>query len=162
LFYVPTGTTDPLVTYGDTVVNGVVTQTAAVAQAALDTFINRTGLSGYRGKVAPRNAFRSKAFTKVDLHAEQELPLPFKARVTLFGDIENFTNLLNKDWGQQQRANFPYTKTVVNVSCAVVTGNSCTQYRYTTTRTDSQLADQLVTANGSSLYAIRVGVRVSF
>ena len=156
LFYVPTGPSDPLVTYSD-IVGG-----NSATRDRVEAIINGSGLRGYRGQVSPRNAFRSKAFTKIDLHAEQEIPLPFGGKFTLFGDIENFTNLLNRNWGQQLRNNFPYYKNVVNVSCAATSGNSCTQYLYTTPRTDAQLADLLVTANGSSLYAIRLGVRVSF
>jgi len=50
----------------------------------------------------------------------------------------------------------------VNVSCVAQGTNTCAQYLYTQPRSDALIADQLVTANGSSLYAIRVGVRVSF
>ena len=156
LFYVPTGTTDPLVTYSDILADG-----SSVMRDRVETIINASGLKNYRGKIAPRNGFRSKAFTKIDLHAEQEVPLPFGGRVTVFGDIENFTNLLNHDWGQQLRSSFSYTKTLVNVACAP-SATTCTQYVYSQPRSDALIADQLVTANGSSLYAIRVGVRVSF
>ena len=159
LFYVPTSTTDPLITYLPTVANGVTVQTAAEAQARIDTIINGSGLNGWRGKVAPRNVFRSKAFTKIDLHAEQELPLPWGGKFTLFGDIENFTNLLNRNWGQQLRASFSYTKTVADVACVTVGTNTCAQYAYSNARSDVLLADQLAV---SSLYAIRIGARISF
>lgn len=151
LFYVPTGTTDPLVTY-DT----------PTTQARVEEIVSGTGLGNYRGQVAPRNAFRSKSFTKIDLHIEQEVPLPLGARFTVFGDIENVTNLIDNDWGQQLRASFPYNKTVVDVSCVAAGTNTCAQYRYSAPRADNLLADQLVTNNGSSLYAIRIGARISF
>jgi hypothetical protein len=96
--------------------------------------------------------------------------------VTLFGDIENFTNLLNKNWGQQREYVFPYNAAVVQVQCLTTSGNAngagtaatntsqpCAQYRYSpvnnatsfTTPTDQVYVNQ-------SLYAIRVGVRFSF
>ena len=159
LFYVPTGPSDPLVTYADLTLAGT-----SVTRDRVEAIINQNGLGGWRGKIAPRNVFRSKAFTKIDLHAEQELPLPWGGKFTLFGDIENFTNLLNRNWGQQLRASFSYTKTVVDVQCVaspagVTPANSCAQYQYSNPRSDVLLSDQLAQ---SSLYAIRIGARISF
>ncbi|KEQ55434.1 TonB-dependent receptor [Sphingobium chlorophenolicum] len=159
LFYVPTGINDPLVSYAPTVVNGVTTLTAAQAAQRIDDIIENSGLKNYRGQIAPRNAFRSKAFTRIDLHVEQELPLPLGARFSLFADIENFTNFLNHKWGQQLRSSFPFRKVVAKVSCA---NAPCTQYRYQEPSSDTVLADELVTTNGSSLYAVRIGARISF
>jgi hypothetical protein len=148
LFYVPTGISDPKVIYD------------SVATAnRIDSIISSSGLSNYRGQIAPRNAFRSKAFTRIDLHLEQEVPLPLGARFSIFGDIENFTNFLNHNWGQQLRSSFPYRKTVAKVSCATT---ACTQYKYEQPSSDTVLADELVTTNGSSLYTIRIGARISF
>lgn len=150
LFYVPT-VNDPIVTYD-----------SAATQAAVEAIISGSGLAGYRGKIAPRNAFRSKSFTKIDLHIEQELPLPLGSKFTLFGDIENLTNLINHKWGQQLRSNFYYNKSVARVTCVPAGANTCAQYQYSSPTPANLLADQLVTANGSSLYAIRVGARISF
>lgn len=151
LFYVPTGINDPKVVY----------DSAATADR-INTIIENSGMKDYRGKIAPRNAFRSKAFTRVDLHLEQELPLPLGARFSVFGDIENFTNFVNSKWGQQLRSSFPYRKTVARVSCVAAGGNACAQYKYEQPSSDTVLADELVTANGSSLYTIRIGARISF
>ncbi|MDB5701738.1 MAG: TonB-dependent receptor [Sphingomonadales bacterium] len=150
LFYVPT-VNDPLVTY-DTV----------ATQAAVEAAITGSGLAAYRGKIAPRNAFRSKAFTKIDLHIEQELPLPLGSKFTVFGDVENLTNLINSKWGQQLRSTFNYNKSLVRVTCVASPTNTCAQYQYSSPTPANILADQLVTANGSSLYAIRIGARISF
>ena len=152
LFYVPTGPNDPKVAYAD-----------AATQAAIENLINSTGLSKYRGKVAPRNGFYSKWFTKIDLHVEQELPtFVGHSRISVFADIENFLNLLDHKWGQQLRANFPYDKSVVQVACKAVGTNTCGQYIYSAASNAASLADQLITVNGSSLYAIRVGARFTF
>ncbi|MDE2411055.1 MAG: carboxypeptidase regulatory-like domain-containing protein [Sphingomonadales bacterium] len=151
LFYVPTSTTDPLVNYDST-----------ATRDRIDAIIKSSGLSGYRGQIAPRNAFRSKAFTRLDLHVEQEIPLPLGARFSIFSDIENFTNLLNRNWGQQLRASFPYRKTVTKVTCQAVGTNPCGTYLYSSPSSDTLLADELVTTNGSSLYAVRFGARITF
>lgn len=167
LLYVPTGPSDPLVTYD-----------SAATRDALDAFINGTKLNKYRGKIAPRNAFRSPWFTRIDLHLAQEIPVPgwSKARVTVFADVENFTNLLNKNWGQQREYVFPYNAAVVQVSCLTTAGNGigagtaattvaqpCAQYRYSPLGGQTGFVkptDQVYV--NQSLYAVRVGARFSF
>ena len=152
LFYVPK-LNDPLVVYAD-----------AATQAAVENLIATSGLKKYRGQVAPRNAFNSKWFTKLDLHLEQEIPTFLgHSRITVFADVENLLNLINHDWGQQLRANFPYNKSVVQVSCVAAGGNSCAQYRYAAPTTPANLADVLNTnIPGGSLYSIRIGARFTF
>ncbi|UVO51534.1 carboxypeptidase regulatory-like domain-containing protein [Sphingomonas sp. SUN019] len=161
LLYVPTSGTDPLVSYDST-----------ATQTAFENLISSTGLAKYRGKIAPRNAFNSKWFTRFDLHLAQEIPtFVGKSRVELFADIENFTNFINKNWGQIREYQFPYTIPAVRVQCLaapVATGTAataitnssqaCAQYRYlapNSTPTDTIYSRQ-------SLYAIRVGARFTF
>lgn len=152
LFYVPT-VNDPLVRYAD-----------AATQTSVENLIQASGLSKYRGQIAPRNAFHSKWFTRLDLHAEQELPtFVGRSKISLWADVENFTNLLNHKWGQQLRANFPYIKTVANVACEAVGTNPCGRYVYSSPTSDVARADSLVNGSlGASLYAIRFGARISF
>lgn len=150
LLYVPTEN-DPKVVYD-----------SDATRDRINAIIEGSGLKNYRGQIAPRNAFRSKAFTRIDLHVEQEVPLPLGTRFSLFADVENFTNLLNHKWGQQLRSSFPFRKVVTKVSCVAAGANACAQYRYEQPSSDTVLADELVTTNGSSLYAIRIGARISF
>ncbi|TVV75373.1 TonB-dependent receptor [Sphingomonas solaris] len=166
LLYVPTGLNDPRVSY----------DSAATAET-LDTLINTTGLDKYRGGIAKRNAFNSKWFTKLDLHLSQEIPTGVgRSRITLFADIENFTNLIDKDWGQIREYSFPYTVPAVRVSClttpvatgtapgtgqtATNTGQACAQYRYISP--SAVPATQQVISSRQSLYSIRVGARFTF
>ncbi|MBC3941830.1 TonB-dependent receptor [Sphingomonas albertensis] len=163
LLYVPTSTSDALVSYD-----------SVATQNTFEALINSTGLDKYRGKIAPRNGFNSKWFTRFDLHISQEIPtFVGKSRIQLFADIENVTNLLNKNWGQIREYQFPYTIPAVRVQClqapvatgtapgAALTGNSsqaCAQYRYSapaSTPSDTIYARQ-------SLYSVRVGARFSF
>jgi hypothetical protein len=162
LIYVPTGLDDPRVSYD-----------SAATASTLDAFFNSSGLDKYRGGIAPRNAFNSKWFTRIDLHVAQEIPVPgwSKSRIQIFGDIENFTNFLNKKWGQIREYQFSYTAVAARVSCltaatptgtagpvAANTGQACAQYRYSlpsATPSDTIYAPQ-------SLYTIRVGARFSF
>jgi hypothetical protein len=163
LLYVPTSTTDPLVSYDST-------NTAN----SLDALINSTALKNYRGKVSAKNIGRSRAFTRIDLHLEQEIPtFVGGSRIALFADINNLTNLLNKNWGGLRQLGFPGAAGVVNVQClaapvatgtaatGVVAGNTsqpCAQYRYSTYAAPNDSA-LVVTP---SLYTIRLGARFSF
>ncbi len=170
LLYVPTGLTDPLVSFAN-----------ATDAGLFDTYINNTGLAKYRGKIAPRNAFNSKWFTRIDLHLSQEVPgfISSKSRFTVFADVENFTNLLNKKWGQIREFAFPYTVSPVTVQCltapvatgAATTGlvaanttAACAQYRYAANQTSGgQFTAPTDTIYArQSLYTIRIGARFSF
>ena len=171
LLYVPTGPNDPLVSFN----------TAANA-AAFDAFVSSNGLKKYRGKVAPRNAFNSKWFTRFDLHLAQEVPtFVGRSRFTLFADVENVTNLINKKWGQIREYVFPYTIAPVTVSCLtapVATGTApagaqtaanssqtCVQYRYSPNSADAAgnfIAPTDTVYPRQSLYTIRIGARFTF
>ncbi len=178
LLYVPTGPSDPKVQFANT----------NIAQQ-FDAFIDASGLAKYRGMIAPRNAFTSRWITKVDLHFSQELPafVSSRARFSLFADVENFTNLLNKNWGQIREYAFPYAVAPVTVTCLTTSGNvtpatttpatpptgtvaanaglACNQYRYDANQKDS--SGNFVTPTDTiypkqSLYTIRIGARISF
>lgn len=163
LLYVPTGGNDPLVSYDN-----------AATRDALENLIERTKLGKYRGEIAPRNIARARAYTRLDLHLEQELPLPLGARFSVWADVENLPNLIDKDWGGFRQALFPYLEDVVRVQCLntpVATGTAvpagvgntaptqpCAQYRYS-----SFIApNDSVIETRRSLYLIRVGARISF
>ncbi len=161
LLYVPTGPSDPRVSYD-----------SAATQASLDSLINRTALKDFRGQIAGKNISRGQASTRLDLHIAQQIPTFLgKSRITLFGDVENVLNLINPRWGVL------YTQgsslAVVRVSCLsqpVATGTAapanitnqtsqaCAQYRYSQYIEPSDRNISL----GGSLYTIRVGVRMSF
>ncbi len=161
LLYVPTGTSDPIVSY-DT----------AATQAALDAFINDTKLSKYRGRIAAKNLATNQSFTRIDMHIEQELPTSIgRSRVSVFADINNVLNLIDSDWGELRQIGFPPTAAVVQVTCLaapVATGTAatgvttssqaCAQYRYSNFTAPN---DKTLNVTGS-LYAIRLGARFIF
>jgi len=161
LLYVPTGLDDARVSYDST-----------ATRDTLNALIEATGLKKYRGQIAPRNAFNSKWFTKIDLHVAQELPTGLGgSRIEVFGDVENVANLLNKNWGQLREYAFPYTQVAARVSCLatpVATGTTaagvtnstqaCAQYRYLAPNTPP--TDTI--SSRQSLYMIRVGARFTF
>ena len=167
LMYVPTGAT------GDTRVSY---DTQATADA-LNGLIESTNLKKYRGGISAKNIARSRALTRIDLHAEQELPTFIgNSRVSIFADVENLPNLLNSKWGGLRQLGFPYTSSVIRFQCLqapVATGTAPTAAQYSTTaatpcaqyRYSSFVAPQennLTSPVTNSLYLIRLGARFSF
>ncbi len=169
LLYIPTAGTDPLVSFD-----------SAATQTAFDALVDSAGLGKYRGKIVPKNSQRSKAFTRIDLHVEQELPTGIGgSRISVFADINNLLNLIDKDWGALKQFNFPYAASLVQVQClavatptgvsgAGVTTNTtlqpCAQYRYSNVSQVNGapgINDKVTNVTGS-LYAIRVGARFTF
>ncbi len=70
--------------------------------AELDAYINGDpALDAHRGQILPRNASRDPWSHRVDVKIAQEIPIPgLKGhRLFLTFDIENFMNLINKEWG---------------------------------------------------------------
>ncbi len=58
------------------------------------------GLNKYRGKIVPRNSSRDPWSNFVDIKIIQNIPLPMKGKKLQFSfTVENFLNMLNKDWG---------------------------------------------------------------
>ena len=163
LLYVPTGVNDPLVSYD-----------SAATATYVDNLVSGSGLSKFRGRIAPRNAFNTRWFTKIDLHFDQEIPTGLgNSRVTLFADIENFTNFLNNKWGQIREYAFPYNVVAVRAQCLQTpvatgtapgtaatanTGQACAQYRYSAP--NSTPSDTIYSRQ--SLYTIRIGARFTF
>jgi hypothetical protein len=142
LLYVPTGTSDPLVSYD-----------SAATATALDNFINNSKLSKYRGSIAPKNLGRSPSFTKIDLRFTQDVPFVW-GKFKAFVDVENVLNMIDSDWGSLRQVGFPYFAPLVQVSCA---NAACSQYRYQNFRAPNEQLQTRV-----SLYQIRVGARFEF
>jgi hypothetical protein len=67
--------------------------------AQLESYIQGIpGLSKYRGQVVPRNSLRGPWTNGLDVSTS--LNVPFGPRkIELRADVQNFLNLLNKDWG---------------------------------------------------------------
>jgi len=132
-----------------------VTYDSAETFETVQSLVNGSVLKGYQGRTAPKNIGRSSSFTKIDLHLEQEIPTPLgRSRFTVFGDIENVLNFINRDWGQLRQVGFPYQASVVQVTC----GNAdCTQYAYS----GANAPQESVQAR-QSLYQVRLGIRFTF
>lgn len=85
LIYVPTGTTDPVL--------------AALTPAVRDSimaYVDGGELSSYKGRVAPRHAFRMPWINRLDLHLGQTIPLFKTMELEVFADFVNFGSWFSK------------------------------------------------------------------
>ena len=110
VLYVPLEN-DPIVRYG-----------ANFDVAAFNDFLETSGLDEYRGRVAPRNAFSSDWFGKVDMRFQQVVPTILDQRLTFVVDIRNLTNLINDEWGIYREIGFEYNNPVVDATLDDATG----------------------------------------
>ena len=145
LFYVPTGTSDPLVT-GD-----------AGFLASLDGVIGADKcLSENRGSIMARNACRTGWVSQVNVRFLQEAKIA-GTTVEFILDVENLGNMINSDWGRLDAIFQPSNVALANVS--IVDG----QYVY------SGLGGA-TTATGAvpnvaripSAYKVQLGMRIRF
>ncbi|MGE0183356.1 MAG: carboxypeptidase regulatory-like domain-containing protein [Parvularculaceae bacterium] len=93
--------------------DGVVTYAPGFDLAAFNAFVTTSGLDEYRGRIAPRNGFRSDWWGKLDMRFQQTVPAIADHRLSFIVDIENLTNLINSKWGVYKEIGFSYENPVV-------------------------------------------------
>ena len=151
LFYVPTGTSDPIVT-GD-----------PAFLADLDSFISGTScLSAFRGSIVPRNGCTTSWVNTVSVRLVQEVNFGNDMSFDLMLDIENIGNLINDDWGRVDSYTAP--SNVAPADVAIVAG----QYVLTPNASydplvgASTIVPRPTIAALPSVYRIQFGVRFRF
>lgn len=157
---IPTGTVsvntqiDPLVQF-----SGTPTQLAAFRD-----FITSSELNEFQGKIAERGIARNPDYYTVNLHLSQQIPtFVGTSRLTVFGDVENFLNLLDQKFAFRELGGRVQSASVVDVACLNSTGATatlgqpCTSYRYSNFN-----APVLETYQRQSVWAVRVGARLEF
>ncbi len=162
LFYVPNGVSDPMIGFADhyEFINGslVLTQTAAEAESNMAALLNNPDIAAYQGMITPRNGFNSDWWGKVDLRFEQELPgLMDGHRLRFIIDIDNFTNLLNDDWGVYREVTFGGSGHNVTLAEAQIVGD---QYIYENVRSSVDDIQDII--YGPSVWEINFGLRYDF
>jgi outer membrane receptor for ferrienterochelin and colicin len=89
--------------------------TPQVQQQFFNYIASNPYLSAHQGQVAGRNGADAPWVNQVNLSFSQEIPGIFagnKGQIKF--DIFNFTNLLNKKWGNIYDIDFPYARTLAN------------------------------------------------
>lgn len=176
LFYVPDGDVifEALCTADDVAADpGTCPDTATVSAARsaqfasdMEAYIEQQGLSKYRGRIVPRNSHRSPWLSVLDLRFSQELPIFRRSRGVVTLDIENFANLINKDWGQLRQVSFPYFTPVADVNRIETVGcpngaASCYVYRPRAGFTGPVTPFRAVSSL-PSVWRIQLGFRIEF
>jgi hypothetical protein len=165
LLYVPDFNLTPTTTASTTQgVAGTLTQYGNVIFAdaatltALKTLVTGTELKNYQGKIVPKNLMTGPWYNKVDINVAQQIPFFFHSKITAMFGIENFLNLLNKNWGSY--LDYGTSTSVVRVACqtpAAGNAQTCPNYVYSV-----YSAPKTQAYSKPSLYAIRAGVRFDF
>jgi carboxypeptidase family protein/TonB-dependent receptor-like protein len=124
-----------------------------------NTFLDRSGLSKYRGRIAPRNAFVGPSYNRVDLRFAQDLPNPIAGqRARIVVDVENFGNMLNSGWGLFRQTPFPYYAPAVDLGFDRASG----AYTYTNPRSPNPTTGPSNTDVLLSVWRVGVGVMYDF
>ena len=176
LFYVPDGDVifEALCTNDDVAnaVAGCATNTTVSAARStqfasdVEAYIEQQGLEKYRGRIMPRNSHRSPWLSVLDLRFSQELPIFRKTRGIVTVDIENFANMLNKDWGQLRQVSFPYFTPVLDANRIATAGcpdgaASCYVYRPRAGQT-GPVAPFRALSSLPSVWRVQLGFRIEF
>lgn len=147
LLYVPTGPTDPKVTWGST-----------AERDAFFAFVETTSLSKYKGTHAPRNSETSPWLQTVDLKFTQALPIYKKVRAELYLNVINFANLLNDKWGIQEEVPFSYRRAVAGATYNATTNS----WAYTFNNTTLNTVPTTVDDTPVSRWQVLAGMRIKF
>lgn len=142
--YIPTGPSDPLVQFGPD-----------FDQEAFFEYLADNDLNQFAGGFAERNGVDGSWWSKIDLKFEQEFPgLRPQDNSSAFIIIDNFTNLLNDEWGILNEATFPQVRRIVDGAPS----DDNTQFvfnEFIPLNAESRVGS-------ASLWSIRLGVRYEF
>ncbi|WP_018983805.1 TonB-dependent receptor [Salinimonas chungwhensis] len=150
LLYIPE-VNDANVVFVDSVDDdGNVVQTAEAAEADFNAWVDSNGFT--RGETLNRNSETADWWVKADIRISQELPgFMDDHKANAFILVENFTNLLNDDWGDFRQGSF------VGDSVVEADFNEQGQYEYSAFSAPEQNLER-----GPSLWEVRVGISYNF
>ncbi|PPT33275.1 TonB-dependent receptor [Xanthomonas euroxanthea] len=145
LLYIPAGRGDVL--FGS----------AAEEQAFWSYVEGNEYLAARRGQVAERNGARNSWINQFDLHIEQEIPGFFKDnKASVWLDVMNVGNLLNKKWGRVEEYGFPGMRGVAEYG-GIDAASGKYVYRFNTPDQSTVYDDR-----GISRWALQLGFRYQF
>jgi hypothetical protein len=143
--------------------DGRINWTSTANRDAFFAWLAGTDLKKYMGKIAPPNSSYNPEQQTVDLHIEQELPMPSynKVRLSLYVDCLNFANLLNSRWGAITGLDFGTGNNGYNRYAGIAsTYNAVTnQYNYTWTPANVSAQPPFTDL---SRWQVQLGARLEF
>ena len=138
--YIPTGPSDPLVTFA-----------SGFDTAAFFDYLDSAGCAGSAGTISKRHSCESSWTNRYDLRFLQEIKFGNDQVLEVIFDIENFANLINDDWGRVQGYVQPFNAPIVD---AEIVGG---QYVYS-----NFTRPQQTVAKVPSVWKMQLGVRYKF
>lgn len=146
---------------------GDVVFTDPAEEQAFFDFVGRTDdLNEARGSVVKRNSARSPSQTQLDMRFAQEVDFGRFGVGELFLNIENFTNLLNDDWGQIDEVGFEYVAEFVNVRGLTEDGRYIYDLDNNNLGPNGEIDEdsfvRRVDGEGQSRWSAQIGVRFDF
>ena len=174
LLYVPRSAFDPteIRFFGGTGTAAEQADRVQAQAAAFEQFIQRTPcLNEQRGRIVGRNSCRSPWRNVVNVRLEQGLGLFRAQRLSLRGEVFNFLNLLNENWGAQQTVASGGGSTVsllterakASATGTAIPSNSNTPVPYAPGIFEFDTATRRFNAdNAQSNYRVQLGLRYSF
>ncbi len=122
---------------------------------------NVRDLRNSRGRAVNANRNRSSSVGQLDLRVAQDFELGWRLRGQVFFDIENFTNLLNDDWGQIDQVAFPFRASPVDfMGVDPETGQML--YRWLNRGTERSDFESRQDNIGESRWRAQIGLRFEF
>ena len=158
LFYVPTGTSDPIITT-DAATDLAFPNFLADLNEVIDT---TSCLSAFRGSAVTRNNCKTGWVNVVSLRFMQEITFARDYKFDLMLDIENFGNLLNSDWGRVDSYTAPSNVAPSNVAIAGGQYVLTPFASYDPAVGASSIVPRPAIAALPSVYRIQLGVRFRF
>ncbi len=152
LLYVPTGPTDPKVTWAN-----------AAERDAFFAFVDSTTLAKYKGGHPDRNSERSPWTHGLDIKITQELPIWQRVKAEAYLSILNVGNLLSDKWGLYEEIPFSYRRGVAGASSYNPAGNGG-QGSWAYTFNSGTLDGLPIIANDNpvSRWQIQTGIAIKF
>ena len=146
LVYVPTSASDPKVSFS-----------SAAAATAVMEHVNSTGLSEYKGGIAPRNAFTSPWYSRLDLRITQNFNVMDDHKVIVYFDILNLLNYIDDEKGVVKEYGYNTSRQILTSG---VTSDANPKYIYTGVDADDSLYIQ--NGDGQSAWQMNLGFKYQF
>lgn len=151
LLYVPTGPTDPKVTWAN-----------LAERDAFFAFVNSTSLRKYAGTNASRNSEVCPWVNTFDLRITQEIPIWGNVKSDLYLNIINIGNLINDKWGLTSEVPFSYRRAVAGATYNPAGNNGQGTWGYTFTSQTLNGVPVIANDYPVSRWQMQVGMRVRF
>ena len=130
--------------------------TDAAAGAAVMDHINSGPLAQYKGTYAPRNAFTTPGYSRLDVRLTQELPSPMDGhKFIFFLDLLNVLNMLDDEDGHVYEYNY-------NNSRQILVNGTDDQGRFIIRGVDDDDSYFIRDNSGQSRWQIQMGLKYQF